>query len=262
MGKPVAYCEAVVSYFDILGFRKLIKESESSPSKLVDLDDILEAAARKGGYSVGLSQNVEAALLLKKYNFSDLVVRRSFRSNALGLVEHLHFEFLTLARIQWELIHFYRVLIRGGVCLKGMSDGRFLFGPALVRSYELAEKIAVVPRIVIDSQLVKLAGKVDAQWWKDVVRRGEDGQYFIDYLNVLLRNNNNLDDSVQLLTLHRNFILAALADVSNYGDEKIRQKTIWVALYHNSTIERFLKDHAERTNGLAPLQIEDQHIDT
>jgi hypothetical protein len=50
---------------------------------------------------------------------------------------------MTLARIQSELA-VRKIMIRGGVCLKSIFDeDDLLFGPALVQSYELAEKAAV-----------------------------------------------------------------------------------------------------------------------
>jgi hypothetical protein len=49
----VAYREAIVSYLDVLGFRKLIQSSDTDPSKVDDITRIPEATKRKGGFNVG-----------------------------------------------------------------------------------------------------------------------------------------------------------------------------------------------------------------
>jgi hypothetical protein len=73
----MAYCETIVAYIDVLGFRDLIKASEQDPEAVEKIINILEATERKGGYqtlledSPELTRNVER----QRHTFSDLVVR-------------------------------------------------------------------------------------------------------------------------------------------------------------------------------------------
>ena len=48
------------------------------------------------------------------------------------------------------------VLIRGGMCIGEMlvADEGIVFGPGLVKAYDLESKYAVHPRIVIDRDLI------------------------------------------------------------------------------------------------------------
>lgn len=60
-----------------------------------------------------------------------------------------------------------------------------VFGPALVRSYELESKKAIYPRIIIDKELIELAsGDADA-FWTQSIAEADDGTHFIHYLSPL-----------------------------------------------------------------------------
>lgn len=261
----MAYQDTIVSYVDVLGFRALVKASATDPATVNKITDILEATKRKGQYNwlMGTNDGIDERYeeMANVQTFSDLIVRTTIKRPGIALASHLHFELLTLARIQWELLELYQVLVRGGVCLKQMSSSDHLFGPGLVRAYELAEEIAVFPRIVIDGQLVQLAGNIDAPWWRAVLGRGEDGQYFIDYLNSLVRRNlpPNINEIVPTFMRHKDLILNEL-EKPTAKDEKIRQKIIWMSLYHNKTIERFCADHANTLQQLNGCRIDSQRI--
>jgi hypothetical protein len=260
----VGYRDAIVSYVDLLGFRALIEASDADPSKVDDITGILQATEIKGNLNTGVLTNQGIEELVDTRIFSDLIVRTTLKRDELDLAIHLRYELMTLARIQWEFIQYHKVLVRGGVSYRKMNDQRkFLFGPGLVRAYELAEKIAVVPRIIIDSELVRLVGDLPDQWWKDVLGRGEDGQYFIDYLNLQVRLGDPFAGvstlNTSILLRHRDFVLEEIAKPIAKA-EKVRQKIIWMGLYHNNTVDRLCRDYVDRRIQLERLRIEPKRI--
>ena len=227
------YREAILSYLDVLGFSALIEQSEKNSAKINEIIELLTTTKRKGEYGMLTPPPVT------QY-FSDLMVRTTFIPPH-PLISRLNAELMTLAKIQCELAT-RKILIRGGVCLKDVyRDGELLFGPALVRSYELAEKVAVVPRIIIDTHLMKQAESENGVIWEHVYKRGEDGQYFVDYLTAALNDPHYVGATFgtanELLSNHKKTIEDGLKE--HIKDDGIRQKYIWMGLYHNSTVGRF-----------------------
>jgi len=217
-----------------------VEQSETDATKIDKIIDLLTTTKRKGKYGYVIE---DEAQVTTQY-FSDLMVRTTIITPVVSLIQRLNVELMTLARIQIELVT-RKILIRGGVCLRDvLRDGELLFGPALVRSYELAEKVAVVPRIIIDTHLMKQAESENGVIWKHVYKRGEDGQYFVDYLTAALNDPNYVGATFgtanELLSNHKKTIEDALKEHTTH--EGIRQKYIWMGLYHNSTVGRFAPD--------------------
>ncbi len=104
----------------------------------------------------------------------------------------------------------------------------------------LESTTAVFPRIVIDTDLMSRVSE-NGQIWRDYLRRGEDGVYFIDYLfgSYLDRWSYPQEYSLsadEILKEHKATIEARLAELGKGTEFRKRQKVIWMAQYHNSTI--------------------------
>jgi hypothetical protein len=98
----------------------------------------------------------------------------------------------------------------------------------------------VYPRIVIDRDYLAAIDNLGGKYWPDYVRQGDDGAYFVDYLfGSLADSAGQLASS--MLAGHRNAIRAAIDDGIRDKDARLRQKYMWLALYHNSTVERLSK---------------------
>jgi hypothetical protein len=252
----VAYSDTIVSYLDVLGFTELVKASERDPTAIEKITNILEATERKGGYPTVLEDGMASAGNIqperRRHTFSDLVVRTTSVEDATNRFVYLFYELEALVRIQWELLKLYGVLVRGGVCLKKMNRYGFLFGPGLVRSYVLAEKIAVFPRIVIDADLMRLATEVQIPW-DDLSHRGEDGQYFVDYLKGTALWANSNAERIERLSEHKTFVLGELKKKTR--NETVRQKLIWLALYHNRTVDEFIEKIPSMQKAFKKLKI-------
>jgi hypothetical protein len=146
---------SVVSYLDILGFRKVI-ESKSA-DEIYEILSSFKAVTGPNpatGYTeVGDVDALGREIEPLKYTFdifSDLAVRSiPVADESLGWL--LGFESHCLQYIQKSVLHL-GMIVRGAVTVGEInSDNRLVFGPALVRAYELEKRIACFPRILFRS---------------------------------------------------------------------------------------------------------------
>jgi hypothetical protein len=237
------YRKVLLTYLDILGFREMIRESVGNPGKVAEILHVLKVTKRKGTTGIATADdNGETKLITRTHNFSDLIIRITFIDNPNDLIARLNMELMMLAGIQCELTASYGILLRGGLSMgECYEDDEFIFGPALVHSYELEEKTAVFPRIVISQSLVDMASKEIATVWPLVIRRGEDAAFYVDYLYAGCRTtpggfmSTGFKSASALIKAHQLLIADKLAHIK---EERARQKVLWTALYHNAVIDR------------------------
>lgn len=144
------------------------------------------------------------------------------------------------------------VVIRAGVAIGdahvGLDGKGPVFGPAMVRAYEIETHEATHPRIVVD-QAAYQAFLDDARLRKQdhdldeemryvdrLLRVDADGARFVDYLGA---SDSEFDDPAgYLLFLERHAILVRDKLAATSG--RVRAKFEWLAAYHNSVVEQIL----------------------
>lgn len=244
-----AYSKALVSYIDILGFAALIEKSRQDPSQiavLLDLVVAMKTIASMGG-PVHRRADDQVERIFDSVNFSDLTVRATRVVDDARVGHIVDWELFYLAEHQFSFAS-QGVLMRGGISIGSLfvgSEKDVVFGPALVKSYKLESEYAVYPRIVIDRDLIADAeshGYIEQ--FRDYVQRGEDGAYFIDYLfgvsltDFMFSEPGKAEANIEA---HRRMIEGVIAGDIRQRDERIKQKYIWLALYHNSAVKRLVK---------------------
>jgi hypothetical protein len=256
------YRKVLLTYLDILGFRELIRQSNGNPGKVAEILHVLKVTKRKGTAGVAtVDDNGETKLITRTHNFSDLIIRITLIDNPDDLIVRLNMELMTLAAIQCELTAIHGILLRGGISIgECYEDHEFIFGPALVDSYELEEKTAVFPRIVISQSLVEVSSKETGEVWPRVIRRGEDAAFYVDYLYAGCHTKpggfmrTGFNSAGALLKGHQILIADKLAHTK---EARARQKVLWTALYHNSVIDRLrTEDRVDSQVKWAELKIE------
>ena len=141
----------IFGYIDVLGATKMIREDQDKSLKVIH--DIYDSSLNL------YRQLFESKTRFNFKFFSDNIVvairavkevnLETYFSNFTILISLIQLNFLTK-----------NILIRGGIAYEGyFSDERMVWGKALTRAYELENKIAVFPRIVVDPDLV---GKLKA----------------------------------------------------------------------------------------------------
>lgn len=214
-----SYELAIVTFLDILGFSDLVMKSEA---------EIINSKLKAVEYFASPSlkpppDDPDEAYAPLVHQFSDAIVRvrrvqtKCNKQRPIGLVFQ---ELLDLVHAQGELIR-EGVLLRGGVTYGRIhtSNDR-TFGPALVTAYELESKFALYPRIVVDpdllaefrnNQLLKAAHHTleqEESYLRNLLRRGDDGMWFIDYIRAVEAELNDLEMYPVFLQHHRELILS------------------------------------------------------
>lgn len=199
------YEQCVVTFIDILGFRHLL--ATRNASEIVDaLASLREFTAGDANDRPPPRRMAEVRLNSESYSeaVSDAVVRvRPVEIQAPDgafvneLIDLVH---ATVACVNRD------ILIRGGLAIGaahvGLDGKGPIFGPAMVRAYEIEDTEAVYPRIMIDEDAIEqYLG--DASLWRyqehdsweaslarQLIGVAEDGTHFVDYLRGLDRENS------------------------------------------------------------------------
>lgn len=243
------YRETVITYIDVLGFKQIVEQRGPA-----DIDALLRA----------FQGHASPFFLAEAYDlsyvaFSDLVVRLSPLRDPSSLEElsdRLTTEMSDIAAAQTLLCQ-RGIVIRGAITSgKILSHSGRLFGPGLIRAYDLETRVARYPRVILDSSLVDRLGL--SPWLDDPAADGEDfehhvlepcqycvrdsdGEVFVDYLGSMcsLGDDSTAEAIAEegiLLEKHRRTIQDGLSS----QNERIREKYEWLLSYHNRVVRQGL----------------------
>lgn len=246
--KEIEYEPCIVTFIDVLGFRVLV--TNRSAAYVHRVINALERFTPPDDSEIGRK---DARLISQAYaqSVSDAIVRirpykTTYRDGALvhGILDLLH--------AQIELINL-GVLVRAGLTVGDAyvsPNGKGpMFGPAMVRAYEIESQEAVYPRIVIDDDALE-RHKLDPLLRSDnnslaeerkllrlLLAIGDDGTRYIDYLNAAAEFDG---PSLYLgfLQTHAQLIRAGKVESAN---RSVRRKYEWLAVYHNKQIDGMRK---------------------
>lgn len=240
LDRPAHYQKSLLTYFDILGFRELVG-STADP----------ELVARKLRVFSRLSQPERGEMEKWQHtfsHFSDLAVRnvpiktREDLGDEQGL---LYWELLDLAYIQFHLAE-DGILIRGATTVGDIYvDERLIFGPALIRAYELERDVASYPRIVMDSRVLdrlcdspelRMPGVADQmKSLSTVLLRDKDGTWFVDYLQAAIYELASQPTACEkFLRKHRDVVANAVTRFQELSSPAA--KVGWLMTYHNQSV--------------------------
>lgn len=253
------YRRALITYIDILGFRELIEASKTNASEVENILELVRGVKQEfsaGGRATTTPDNRPKSIFYST-NFSDLTVRTTLidetPSNS-NISEYLNWEFLYIGGRQLQLA-LKGVLLRGGICVGDIYvDKEYVFGPGLVKSYALESKYAVFPRVAVDWKALHDGEKNLLEGlWHDRYIRAEDGVFYIDYLFSGFLDHYSFPggeypDPWQIIEGHKNKIEEKLQGIEQQ-DERVRQKYMWMGLYHNKVVERLSERIADSHAG-------------
>lgn len=250
-GSIDGYEPGIVSFIDILGFRALLGTRSASEIQdvILNLREITaseEPPARR-------MKDVRLTSRAFADSVSDAVVR--VRVYDTQFADGAFFqELLDLLHIQLQCVG-TGVLIRAGVAIGNVHVGPNgkgpVFGPAMVRAFEIESEEAIFPRIVLDEDAYQLF-LTDARLRNDgheldeevgyvdkLLRRGEDGTRFVDYLAA---SESEFDDFASYLTFLNNHAAMVRNNLIARLKPAVRRKYAWLARYHNDVIDTLIKE--------------------
>ncbi|MCT9000453.1 hypothetical protein [Chelativorans intermedius] len=247
------YEPCIVSFIDVLGFQDLLETRHAHDIRdvLVQLREFTAPVEE-----LPTRRMKDARLLSRAFadSVSDAVVRVRVFDTQFNDGAFFH-ELLDLLHAQVECIG-HGVVIRAGVAIGnahvGLNGKGPVFGPAMVRAYEIETNEAIHPRVVVDqaayesfladARLRNQDHELDEelQYVDQLLRVDVDGTRFVDYLGA---SESEFDDPAGyflFLQSHAELIHDKLAATAG----RVREKFEWLATYHNSVVEGLLEEFA------------------
>lgn len=214
----------IVAYLDILGATNRIRENKESQ------DESLNLLFNLYSHTIGLaSENgIKKYADIKFKVFSDnIIIAKEIREHSeeedvITLLQCVS-NFLCSSvgdGVGW--------LVRGGITIGDFYiDDLVVWGKALVRAYELEDKIAVYPRVILDDNVIEYVSKENL----DYVRRDNDGKCFLNYMTIWSYAGEIVQAAFEQMKKE------AVKSDGTYPD-KVFQKLYWHMNYINRELDR------------------------
>ena len=257
----------MIVFFDILGYKNIVSRlSSNEESELItSINDIVKKCHK-------LRKKLAEGFEVNVYSFSDNFIIALKIDDETPWQSIFVFFVAILQEIQFAIIIKHGLFIRGAL-VKGQlyAQKNFVYGRGLIRAYEIENRVAIYPRIIVDKELLSSILGTDEPETSDFedlfvtlgeifvedvkgefsqqeyyrrltisdnvrIRKDFDGNYFISYLHQLevLKHKHyyNNDNSMKLdLAIHLNWALINL--LQHNSDKKIAKKYLWCCAYHN-----------------------------
>jgi hypothetical protein len=242
-----AYEYSIVSFFDIFGFRSLVEEKDAG-----DVSKILDLLAWVG--KAGLDADADA-YAPRVVAFSDSIVRavnihsEANKKHPIGL---LFSELISILWAQMNMIY-KGYFVRGAITIGNVAiTSTQVFGPAFIEAHELESQVARYPRIIVSPRALRCLDTCDILikeghsipiekgYVKRLLKEGDDGIWFIDYLNASRSEVDDDQEYFDYICQHRDAIKTLY---EKEGSSSTRAYVCnWLAEYHNRTIDGLHRD--------------------
>ncbi|MFQ6755537.1 hypothetical protein V6Z72_14420 [Cereibacter sphaeroides] len=254
------YEPSIVSFIDVLGFRNLLATRHAH-----DIRDVLMKLREfTAPFEERLPRPVKDARTLSRA-YAESVSDAIVRVRVYDTMYHdgaFFREMIDLLHAQIECIG-HGVFIRAGVAIGsahvGVRGEGPIFGPAMVRAYEIETNEAVYPRIVVDTaayqsflddarlRMQQHCLQEEIHYVDRLLRVDKDGKHFIDYLVASETEFDSPASYFLFLERHAILVRTNLATTTT----RVREKFEWLAAYHNSVVENILAQFAEGRRSVA-----------
>lgn len=256
-----SYESSIVSFIDVLGFRALLNSRSAA-----EIHDIILKLREFTTPDDTPPRRIKDMRLMSHAfadSVSDAVVRvRPFDTQYSdgAFFQELH----DLLLIQIQCIG-SGVLVRAGVAIGdahvGLDGKGPVFGPGMVRAYEIETSEAIFPRIVVDEAAYKRFlvdtrlhkedhdPEEEARYVNGLLRIGEDGTRFIDYLAASEPEFDEFSGYLAFLDAHAELIRHNL---DGGHRPPVYRKYVWLARYHNDVVQTLRR---EFESGLRSVEV-------
>ena len=191
------YDDRIVCFIDILAFRNKIKSTVNADGKdLVEKIKNINEVLLLARDILDVEGKVQFSKSKRTTQFSDSIVI-SFLVNEKSEIFYTLLDILTL------IIKFVNrgILIRGGITFgKLIHNDEIIFGPAMVKAYELESQAALYPRVILDKTVIEKAkenpfkygdSKSEEDSIMEIITVDTDDMYYIDYIKKAQPTLNN-----------------------------------------------------------------------
>lgn len=237
MSKEYKYENRIVAFLDILGYKNHIMSTQYDHKSRQTLFNIMKYLRRiqndnyDGDFSMGiLGREISV--------FSDSIVI-SYPIAYEACVFHI---IIDIIHIQNNLMHM-GFLVRGGIEIGLIfHDANIVFGPAMVKAYEIESKKAKYPRIIINNDVLQYGynnpsnhhtKEQEMEYINYLVKQDMDREIYID--NIAQYQEFEEDEYDIFLDDVRDIIISGMSVL----DDSIKEKYIWLKDYYNSVIDTY-----------------------
>jgi hypothetical protein len=265
LGKPMeqqkdkftGYRGCLCTFIDVLGFRELVLASCKDEQAKSKVHTILKQFQRNYNHKgvPGDRSSKEAPLIVKA--FSDSIVRivpLNGDQGSIDLTSEITHEVIDLCGAQFDLLTL-GILVRGGLAIGDLYwDANQIFGPALIRAYDLENNLAVYPRIVLDGVVSDHIRNEKCRFLSsDYVCQDFDGAWYVDYLgfySAMLAPHFvfQKDDYHKPFEVFRSHIIQNLSNSETYDGTRVKQ--MWLTKYFNRIVAAVPPEFRDRWSHL------------
>ena len=246
------YEERITVFIDILGFKELIidtidKDGNDNPQAIDKLLNTYKSLRDVWDLDVAADENS----FLAKHRTESKVITTFSDSVVISFLAKEKSEILyTLLEIKWMIM---RLVYKGVLCRGAISYGKLihnettLFGPALIEAYILESKAANYPRIILDRNIIELAGSApssgnsandEIENVESLLEKDLDGMYYIDYFT---KAQEELDDPQydfpKYINLLGDKIRKGMNSSKHPSKADIRVKYLWMKEKYNAMVD-------------------------
>mgnify|MGYP007101861098 CR=1 FL=1 len=220
MAENLVTKKCVVAFLDLLGTSEAIKNDEHD-ANLNSINKILQAAfdicADTSTYSEPISIKAFSDNIVFSIELPDEIDEQMRMKRVHNILE---------ACACFQMAAFsLGISTRGGITVGAFfTNDIFVWGKGLIRAYTLENKIAIFPRIVLDSNVVSLLPERDDNGNKYLAATDSDGIVFLDYLSFIPIRNRN--EYIKRALQETNHIIECIDH-----DERAVQKIKWISYY-------------------------------
>lgn len=216
----------MVGYLDLLGTKDITYSKKNN-----DLLNILHISIK---HYIDFLQVIMPHMNIKDYKikvFSDnIIIAIPCQNNKTDDNSFLK----SLTGIQNSVRYIQRYFLERNLLSRGavtfgdfFIDDHLVWGPAIIRVYELENSIALYPRVIVDDNIINIAkkynkllkakGHYEDILEKNLIKKDFDGIYFFDYLG-----KEQITKEIAL-----NSLIHIEQKIQNETDKKILQKMDW-----------------------------------
>ncbi|MBE9469470.1 MAG: hypothetical protein IMY72_14280 [Bacteroidetes bacterium] len=256
------YETRLIAFIDILGFSDLIKnpkittgisETSNPLENLVSALQILHSEARlepelqdaetKLDYENSPEKDRQVSI------FSDSVII-SYKVSLLNeCLEELLDKLITTQLRLFE----HGVLLRGGITIGELiHKNEFCFGPGMIKAYEIENKKAIYPRILIDQAIFNHDNFKNTNLLKMLIAKSSDNFKYLNTFNFFKEYHLRYESLLSNLPILKIINISVTIEKNlDTKDKKVREKYLWLAKEFNGFLDGIKKK----------FEIPDNHID-
>ena len=225
--KEAKYENRIVIFIDILGFKRIVKNSVQDESRNIP---IIKNALTYVKTKFGRQRKYFKSLQVTQFSDSIFI---SFTYGETGCALSL---LQQICKTQRGLL-MKGFLCRGGISYgKAIHTGKYMFGPAVNSAYMLESNVAVYPRIVIDVEAIKLLHEfpdeifkryedVNSKYVDHCLLKDGDGFFYVDYLEIQREDKD-----------FTHILLKTINEGLKNQDSKIVSKYMWLKEKYNDKL--------------------------